>query len=635
MIEKPRKEEYKNINSDIIVNKSSGLTNYSDDLEGVETEEAAPIPFNNMNLKKNSENKIYNINNIKDINNKCDCYELDKLLLTNSTFIYNTRKKTNDFYKVIITKHIVINYEKIKYNKNKCEKFKNIFHYNFINLLDYIELIKEILKEMKKNELNFTLDLQFKSNKKMEQYKESKQNNCYNLDLSCKYNFLYKDKSGNNIVKKRYEHNNIFEELGQLDMIKNIFSDFKKILEKIKNNVIDDKEKDKSISDKKKKAIKINKIKRFNFNIMNLKEEICRHENSVQMIKELPCGKFVSCGLDGKIILIDENQSKKNIDSNKIIDDWIYSITEVPGSDNEFIACCPEKIYIISIINDKIMVERRLNITDSLNLYSFYPHKEELILCGNDSLAKYNGIIKDIKEDNQKSFEVLNKIQTRCGINISENIIAVVSNKVLKKNGEDILKYVNKNKLNEINSEEYSFNIGQNTLLIIDTNIEIKSNNNNSGGNKRKKKHKNNKTPGNSEKVKLLLCACTKYLNDQKNGILILCPNSKKLKNDFYDTGDFEVFCFCNLKTDKINKNYILVGGYDNQSSRGLIKLYEIIYDDNNRIEYTSLNFIRNIHNLSKFKEPFNCIIQSSKTGNVIATNFDGSINLFSKPNLE
>jgi hypothetical protein len=356
------------------------------------------------------------------------------------------------------------------------------------------------------------------------------------------------------------------------------------------------------------------------------------------MIRELPCGKFVSCGLDGKIILIDENQKKKDIDSNKIIDNWIYSIAEVPDTDNEFIACCPEKIYIIFIINNKFEVEeKRLNFSDSLNLYAFYPHKQELILCGNDSLSKYNGIIKEIKEDNQKSFEVLNKIQTRCGINISGNIIAVVSNKVLKTKGQDILKCINKNKLNETYSEEYSFNIGPNSLLIIDTNIDVKNNNNNnnSGSNKRKRKHKSNNTPGNNEKAKLLLCACTKYLNDQKNGILIICPNSKKIKNNFYDTGDFEVFCFCNLKTNKTDKSYILVGGYDNQSSRGLIKLYEIIYDENNKIENTRINFIRNIHNLSKFKEPFNCIIQSSKTGNIIATNFDGSINLFSEPNLD
>jgi hypothetical protein len=561
---------------------------------------------------------------------------MDKLLLTNSTFIYNSKINRNDFYKVFINKNIEIKVEKIRYNRNKCDKFKNVFHYNFVNLLDYVEEVKDKLKSRKKNKLNFTLDLKFKSNKKLDQYNENKQK-YFNFDLTCQYNFLYKDKNIDNIIKKRYEHNNIFNEIEQINIINKIFSDFENVLEKIQMNIINDREIREMIPENKEKTIKINKLKNFNFNIINFKEEIAHHENSVQMIRELPCGKFVSCGLDGKIILIDENQEKKIIDSNKIIDDWIYSIAEVPDTDNEFIACCPEKIYIIFIINNKFEVEeKRLNFSDSLNLYAFYPHKEELILCGNDSLSKYNGIIKEIKEDNQKSFEVLNKIQTRCGINISGNIIAVVSNKVLKTKGQDILKCINKNKLNETYSEEYSFNIGQNSLLIIDTNIDIKNNNNsNSGNNKRKRKQKNYSTPGNNEKAKLLLCACTKYLNDQKNGILIICPNSKKIKNNFYDTGEFEVFCFCNLKTNKTDKNYILVGGYDNQSSRGLIKLYEIIYDTDNKIENTRINFIKNIHNLSKFKEPFNCIIQSSKTGNIIATNFDGSVNLFSEPNLD
>lgn len=628
MIEKPRKKEYNNNkNSEIIVKMCSKNTNYSDDIDAPDTEEAAPIPFNNINFNKNNEIII---------SNKCDCYEMDKLLLTNSTFIYNSKINRNDFYKVFIKKNIEVKVEKIRYNRNKCDKFKNLFHYNFVNLLDYVEEVIEKLKSKKKNKLNFTLDLKFKSNKKLEQYNENKRNN-FNFDLTCQYNFLYKDKSRDNIIKKRYEHNNIFDEIEQLNIINKIFSDFENVLDRIQMNIINDREIGEMIPEKKEKKIKISKLETFNFNIMNFKEEIAHHENSAQMIRELPCGKFVSCGLDGKIILIDENQKKKDIDSNKIIDDWIYSIAEVPDTDNEFIACCPEKIYIIFIINNKFEVEeKRLNFSDSLNLYAFYPHKQELILCGNDSLSKYNGIIKEIKEDNQKSFEVLNKIQTRCGINISGNIIAVVSNKVLKTKGQDILKCINKNKLNETYSEEYSFNICQNSLLIIDTNIDVKNNNNsNSGNNKRKRKQKNYSTPGNNEKAKLLLCACTKYLNDQKNGILIICPNSKKIKNNFYDTGEFEVFCFCNLKTNKNDKNYILVGGYDNQSSRGLIKLYEIIYDTDNKIENTRINFIRNIHNLSKFKEPFNCIIQSSKTGNIIATNFDGSVNLFSEPILD
>ena len=97
-------------------------------------------------------------------------------------------------------------------------------------------------------------------------------------------------------------------------------------------------------------------------------------------------------------------------------------------------------------------------------------------------------------------------------------------------------------------------------------------------------------------------------------------------------------FCFCDLnyKNDgeQINKNYLLVGGYDNNLNQGLIKLYEIGYNENNS-ELPELKFIRNIRGLSKFKQPINCIIQSSKTGEILLTSWDGSVNLFTKPKLE
>ena len=129
----------------------------------------------------------------------------------------------------------------------------------------------------------------------------------------------------------------------------------------------------------------------------------------------------------------------------------------------------------------------------------------------------------------------------------------------------------------------------------------------------------------------------TKYYKEQNNGILILCLNSKKIKNNFYDTGEFEVFCFCSLKTNKENnnKNYILVGGYDNDIAEGLIKLYEIIFDENDKIENTQIKFISTIHDKVKFDQPINCIIQSSKTEEIIVTSWDGSVNVFSKPNFD
>ena len=128
------------------------------------------------------------------------------------------------------------------------------------------------------------------------------------------------------------------------------------------------------------------------------------------------------------------------------------------------------------------------------------------------------------------------------------------------------------------------------------------------------------------------------FKNEEKNGILIVCPNGIKIENNFYDTGDFEVYCFCLISNDgnnnNENRNFIFVGGYNNNENRGLIKLYEIIYDNNSKIELTKLRFKRNIDNIPKINQPINCIIQSSKTGGIIVTSWDGTITLFSKPTL-
>ena len=59
---------------------------------------------------------------------------------------------------------------------------------------------------------------------------------------------------------------------------------------------------------------------------------------------------------------------------------------------------------------------------------------------------------------------------------------------------------------------------------------------------------------------KVLLCACKKYIKDQKNGILLVNPQlgeNKEIKNPFYDTGDYEVYCICPiLNVVNNNKDY-------------------------------------------------------------------------------
>ena len=132
---------------------------------------------------------------------------------------------------------------------------------------------------------------------------------------------------------------------------------------------------------------------------------------------------------------------------------------------------------------------------------------------------------------------------------------------------------------------------------------------------------------------KVILCACKKYMKNQKNGILFICfeneYNSDNSKYYFYNTGNFEVYCFCPLSLnienenkylDKDNKiietNYFLVGGFDINRKKGMIKLYRINYGKN--YNNTTIEYIENLKikdnkdnkdKKIKFKEPISCII--------------------------
>lgn len=592
-------------------------------------------------------------NNMKYPNNICECFYMDKLLLIHSCFKYNNKINKNDFYKVLYEKEIEINSKIIKArieNNYNYDKFINNYHYNAVNLIEYAnEVLKQINNRLK-YKINFELKLKFINEKINGEYFPIKNDKFYHFNINCHYKFLYFDENGEIIDKKKYKLKNIFEEDRPLLKISDIFAENEKIWKKIDSNMNDNRiVKEKIPINVEEKKIKINKIKR----VFELKKIIKKHTDSVQMIKEFACGNFVSCGLDGQLVLYDENMEVIN---NVNIENWIYSISEIPDTQNEFMACCPEKIFLVAIKDNELHIQnKRLNLKNSLNKYSFSTKEDETILCGNNSVTQYKGYIRNIEKENNDIY-VLNSLPATCGKKITNNIIAVVSNKVYK-NGQDILKIININNKNELKLIEYSFNTNPNSLLIIDTNIKIKSGNNanSEGGNKKKKRNKNknksNVLNNSTENAKLLFCACTKYLEEQKNGIFIMCPNinAKRIQDEFYDTGDFEVFCFCLLKKSAneekgqndeneenyVDKHFLLVGGYDNNLNKGLVKIYEIIYDTNDKIELTKLIFRRNAYNLSNSKQPINCIIQSSKTGEIIVTSWDGSVKLFSKPNLD
>ena len=146
-------------------------------------------------------------------------------------------------------------------------------------------------------------------------------------------------------------------------------------------------------------------------------------------------------------------------------------------------------------------------------------------------------------------------------------------------------------------------------------------------------------------KYKILICTCKKYLPGQKNGILLVNPQLdeyKKVVDDFYDTGEFEVYCICPLLQHSggewnIKTNYFLIGGFNNEKYIGQIKLYKVIPADkpcNTKIEFLQdIEFEKN-DNFGGFEGPISCIIQSSYYGNIIATCYDGNIYKLSSPDL-
>ena len=156
---------------------------------------------------------------------------------------------------------------------------------------------------------------------------------------------------------------------------------------------------------------------------------------------------------------------------------------------------------------------------------------------------------------------------------------------------------------------------------------------------------------------KIFLAACKKYSDNQKNGILTvisLFDETDEMSEEFYPTGNFEVYCFCQLSEVKdtgkildsktfIKTDYFLVGGFDQRENCGLIKLYKAKFDSN--AKNTNIEFVQDIsikenNNVNEsyifkgFSGAISSIVQSSLTGNILAT-CDGKVYLFTPPNLE
>jgi FkbM family methyltransferase len=179
--------------------------------------------------------------------------------------------------------------------------------------------------------------------------------------------------------------------------------------------------------------------------------------------------------------------------------------------------------------------------------------------------------------------------------------------------------------------EGYSFSINKNSLLLV----------------------KNNKTIDD----KILICACTKYMESQENGLLFVntkINDSKELYDSFIKTGNFQPYCLAQIylvdtsiikdndqnekERKKYSTDYFFVGGFDQERAKGAIKLYKIYFDYNPA--KITIKFVHDII-LENEKEEFygfngavTSIVQSYETGEFLISCSDGNICLFTQANI-
>ena len=232
----------------------------------------------------------------------------------------------------------------------------------------------------------------------------------------------------------------------------------------------------------------------------------------------------------------------------------------------------------------------------------------------NDELfsLNYNGSYKYYLDCKIKKL----RISFHSGINIKDNIIALTSNQKLSKGKDEILLYdLDEEKMKTIEGYSPTLSINNIALLPIQDNI---------------------------------ICACKKNNNDKQiNGILLIRTNlcdkfpEIMISEYFYEIIDFEAYCFCpislitkyitNQQNNKIKRTeYLLVGGFDINKCRGLIKLFEILVVSGEiKISFIKDIEFNNNNSFQGFNSTVTCIIQTNYDNKIIITCYDGEVILF------
>ena len=498
-----------------------------------------------------------------------------------------------------------INYEEFikPFPSNPEIKFDNEKDKNYKKLISYLNKIKELInKNIPKSEFDLVIKINLKRD-----FQDFNDNNKI-------INSEYSLEKGLFIEVKNCQDKNILNEDNYEGFI-TFLNEITKYhqLSSTKSRVISN-----DTSTSKYSNYSIENIKEFNkYHFIYFIKVIGKHKNIAEKIRELKDGSFISDGYN-EMIEYDMDLEIKNCPI-KLKNYYTFFIDK----DDNVIISQKNKFNFPNKRNIRKDIDTKFSCRNLFNL-----RNNRYILCDE------NGLYYCIDSfENPNSIFKINKLSFRGGIEIDE-IVGITSNRILSKGKNKLIFFssVIKLILKEIEVKNYSFTLSVNNCAL----MRIPNKNND----------------------KLLLFACKKYRKGDKNGILLLklqlYIDSKKKFEKFYDTKNYEVYCFCPIleikneyslkKSDKSQANetgYFFVGGFDINKNEGVIKLYKVIYD--NEIEKIEIEYIQDIivgkkkedpNSFKGFKGPISCIIQSS-TGEILITCYDGNVYLFSEPRLD
>ena len=296
--------------------------------------------------------------------------------------------------------------------------------------------------------------------------------------------------------------------------------------------------------------------------------------------------------------------------------------------DNLKIVLCSNKYFFLTNINlkEKKTETKKLDISRIFGFSSIEIKNNNYLITGKNCTSY---IIDLFTNANPQENVYIDGESYFNSIRINERSIALVSNSVYP-GAQDVLKFFNLKK-----KKYYQRIIGGYSFILSPNGLELMP-----------KLNKDNK-------FRILLCACKKYKKEQKNGILLVnaqMDETMDIEHPFYDTDNFEVYCFCPILSDGeeqkeknsgnkklIDTNYFLVGGFDTELREGKILLYKINYGErayNTTIEFKQEIIFKDRDDIDAFNGPINCLRQSKKTGNIAASCFDGNIYLLTPPNI-